>query len=69
VIAVWIRHQAFAVFFDVQSARERAKLSVSEQKARIAWMTYRSLVNEKRVGNQNAAGPERALKVREQRAV
>src|ERR1700722_18096913 len=32
-------------------------------------MTYRSLIDEKGVGDQNAAGPERAHKIREQRAV
>src|ERR1700722_6744858 len=32
-------------------------------------MTYRSLIDEKGVSDQNAAGPERAHKIREQRAV
>ena len=43
--------------------------SVTEQEARIARMADRGLVDEERVGNQPAAGPERAHKFREQRAV
>src|ERR1700722_19900041 len=67
--AVWIGDRAFAVFLDVEAACERAKLAMREQKTRIARMTDRSLIDKKCVGDQNAAGPDRAHKIREQRAV
>src|SRR5208282_1877387 len=68
-LAARISSQPFAVFLDFESARERAKLPVAEQKARIAWKTDRSLVNQERIGDQNAAGSERPDKFWEQRAV
>ena len=68
-LAVWISDQAFAVLFNFESVRERAKLSVTEQKARVARVADRGLVDEERVGNQPAARPERAHEFREQRAV
>lgn len=42
---------------------------MSEQKARIARMTDRSLIDKERFGNQDAAGPESALEFWEERAV
>src|SRR5271156_2716397 len=68
-LAVWIGDRAFAVLFNFESVCERAKLSVTEQKARVARVAERGLVDEECVGNQPAAGPERAHKFREQRAV
>src|SRR5580704_5009325 len=68
-LAVGISDQAFAVLFNLESGRERAKFSVTEQKARIARVADRGLVDEERLGNQPAAGPERAHEFREQRAV
>src|SRR5271156_3620190 len=68
-LAVWIGDRAFAVLFNFESVRERAKLSVTQQKARVARVAERGLVDEERVGNQPAAGPERAHEFREQRAV
>src|ERR1700722_8379850 len=68
-LAVRIGDSAFAIFFDFEAARECAKLAVREQKTRIARTADGSLIDEKCVGNQNPAGPERTHKIREQRAV
>ena len=42
---------------------------MAEQKARIARMTDRGLVNEKRVCDEYTAGPKSVLEFREERAV
>src|ERR1700719_1939733 len=66
---VGIVHQPLAVILDIQTVHQLSKLAMLEQEARVARMTDVRLIDQERIGDQNASRSERARKFRKQRAV
>src|SRR5258708_18766102 len=67
--AVVVAHDPFAVLLNFEIRRKLAKLSMTQQEPRIARMPDSGLVDQKRLRDQNASRPERARKLRKQRAL